>query len=209
MNRGLPSHRSGAICSFSTRSGYESVDLIVRIAKEMEAIRLIELGARASLVCQLTGLEKKVVRRLYRQLVGSPSPSGQMPFTDTWYVRDERLMLHASVFWKLYQQVASYDYTPARTLIEVYQAYRTLVNRPLLNIMRAYFVTRLVTMQIWHERHCRYCTTAYLSPIDWLGPDCHGCELYFGQRCRHCGARVSTQGKGRPRKHCHACKRVL
>ena len=131
-----------------------------------------------------------------------------MPFTDAWYVKDERLMLHASVIWKLYQQVVSHNYTPGRTLIEVYQAYLGLVDTPLINIMRTYFVKSLVTIKMWHERDCRHCTTRYLAPVDHLGVVCYGCVLYFGHRCRHCGVAVRAQRRGRPAKRCDVCHHV-
>lgn len=50
-----------------------------------EAVRLIQAGARTTLVYQLTDLPKKYVKRLYLQLMGQPSPRGMMPFTDAQY----------------------------------------------------------------------------------------------------------------------------
>lgn len=105
----LKSIRASEIYPTSTPIKQKSVDLVQQVEKELEAIRLIELGARASLVVQLTALERPIIKRLYRQLVGKPSPAGQMPFTDAWYVKDDGLMLQASVFWKLYQQAESYE----------------------------------------------------------------------------------------------------
>ncbi len=60
------------------------VELCAQTTRALEAIALIRLGARAGLICQLTGLEKTVAKRLYRQLHGRPSPAGLLPFTDTW-----------------------------------------------------------------------------------------------------------------------------
>ena len=88
---------------FGTR---ERADLYRKTQKALKAIRLTELGARAGLVRQLTGLDKKVTKRLYRQLQGKPSPPGQMPFTDVWYLNNTRRLLHASIVWKLYQRLA-------------------------------------------------------------------------------------------------------
>jgi hypothetical protein len=48
-------------------------------------------------VSQLTGLEKTVANRLYRQLHGRPSPSGQQPFSGTWYLKQDRRMAQATV----------------------------------------------------------------------------------------------------------------
>lgn len=72
------------------------VALCVHATKIQESIHLIRLGARAGHVSQLTQLDKTTVKRLYHQLCGKPSPPGQMPFTDTWYRKDDRHMLHAT-----------------------------------------------------------------------------------------------------------------
>jgi hypothetical protein len=67
-------------------------DLCIQTRSAQKAIRLTRLGARAGLVSQLTGLEKTVANRLYRQLHGRPSPSGQQPFSGTWYLKQDRRM---------------------------------------------------------------------------------------------------------------------
>jgi hypothetical protein len=49
----------------------------ITAASTLEAIRLIELGARAGMVHQLTGMDKTNANRLYRQIHQRPSPAGQ------------------------------------------------------------------------------------------------------------------------------------
>jgi len=83
----------------------DSIEVVAQTRNTLEAVHLVQLGARASLVCQLTGLTKKVVSRLYPLLTGMPSPPGQVPFTDTWYLKSNRRMLHANVVWCLYQHL--------------------------------------------------------------------------------------------------------
>ena len=61
----------------------------ITAASTVEAIRLIELGARAGLVHQVTGMDQTNANRLYREIHRRPSPAGQAPFTDTWYLRSE------------------------------------------------------------------------------------------------------------------------
>ena len=183
--------------------------VIARIQSELDAIRLIDLGARATLVCQLTGVDKKIVRRLYRQLTGASSAPGLTPFTDAWYIQDNRLMLHASVVWKLYRQTTAFVHSAARQLIAVYQAYVSLVKTPLLDITRVHFATRLVTTQSWQERVFPECRTNYLAPVERLELPCYGCILYFDQRCRHCQSILHNKGRGRPLKHCQSCGLIL
>jgi hypothetical protein len=183
----------------------EHTDLYQRARKALEAIRLIELGARANLVRQLTGLEKKTVNRLYTQLLGRPSPPGQTPFTDAWYLKDDRRMLQASVVWRLFKHLAKSGRAAARTVIDVYQSYLTLVQTPLLNLTRSFFVSRLVAMKVWHERVCAGCESDYLAPVVSLSRTCPGCRLYQRFRCSGCGAAFETHGAGRRRLRCADC----
>jgi hypothetical protein len=75
----------GAAPGFGNADTCEA-ELCVQTRAAEEAIRLTRLGARAGLVSRLTGLEKAVANRLYRQLHGRPSPPGQLPFSDSWYL---------------------------------------------------------------------------------------------------------------------------
>lgn len=181
-------------------------DLYRQAEKVIEAARLIELGARAGLVHQLTGLEKAKVNRLYSQIMGRPSPSGQTPFSDAWYLKDRRRLLDVAVVWGLYRQLAQAGRNTVRVLIEVYEAYLAIVNDPLLNLTRTYLVPQLVRMGIWQERHCRHCQTPYLAPVDSLDSTCPGCELYYRYRCRRCGTALKVNAKGRYLKTCPDCR---
>lgn len=172
----------------------------------LEAIRLIELGARAGMVCHLTGMDKASANRLYRQIHHRPSPSGQQPFTDSWYRRNELRMLHTALVWRLYRKFSGRKVPPARTLIEVYESYRYLVQEPLLDITQVSFVPKLVAMHLWAERACKRCRAPYIAPVDSISVLCPGCRLYQQFRCPDCGA-PSSGGyrKGRRPGKCHAC----
>lgn len=180
-------------------------DLCLQAEKVIEATRLIALGARAGLVQQLTGLEKAKVNRLYCQIMGRPSPSGQTPFSDAWYLKDRRRLLESSVVWGLYQKLVRDGQDAAPVLIDVYEAYLAIVKKPLLNLTRTFLVPQLVAMGIWQERHCRHCQTTYLAPVDSLGSTCPGCELYYRYRCRHCGTALKVNARGRYAKTCPDC----
>ncbi|HEY9198131.1 MAG TPA: FlhC family transcriptional regulator [Gammaproteobacteria bacterium] len=181
-------------------------DLCRQAARIFEAAELIRLGGRAGLVSHVTGLEKTTVNRLYRQLQGVPSPPGQAPFTDAWYLENELRMLHASVVWYLYQGLVRTGRSDARVLIDVYQAYKYVVPEPLLDLMRAAFVPQLVDMNHWEERKCKHCFTAYLAPLESNGSTCPGCNLYFRHRCRMCGGPINVHARGRRRRVCETCK---
>lgn len=171
-----------------------------------DAVRLIKVGARATLVCQLTDLPKKLVKRIYTMLQGHPSPRGQMPFTDAWYLENDLRMLHATLVWQLHQRIARKNRSEARVILEVYAVYRCIVNKPQLDFTRTVLVLRLVAMALWHERQCRYCDSAFLAPSDEKHDiACPGCRLYHRYRCYRCGSAFDAQAMGRPRTVCNHC----
>ncbi len=171
-----------------------------------EAVKLIAAGARATLVCQLTKLPLKLVKRLYLMLTGHPSPRGQMPFTDTWYRENDRRMLHATVVWQLHSRITRRRVSQAQALLDVYHTYVCLVDAPLLDITRAFFVLRLVTMDLLSERQCPECRKPFLAPADEQdGCFCPGCRIYFRFRCPRCKAPLNARILGRPRTVCDRC----
>lgn len=186
-------------------TGNSGIDLCDYATKLMEAAQLIRLGARAGLALRLTGLEKKLVKRLYRQIIGHPSPPGQVPFTDTWYRDDDRRMLEAALVWHLHRRLQRTECSPARLLIDVFETYRHLVPAPLLDITRAFFVLELVTTKTWAKCRCEFCGMTYVDPVPRTSSACPGCRLYFRHRCHQCGSRLVPKSKGRRRSTCSHC----
>ncbi len=148
------------------------------LAVQLDAIRLIELGARMGLVCQLTGLERTAVNRLFRQRLGHTSPAGQLPFTDTWYLRNDRRMLHAALVWRLYRHFSVGHVRASRVLILSYESYLAHVAEPVLCLTRVSFVPRLVSGGFWLERNCPACGMRYLNARYDLPVLCPGCRWY-------------------------------
>ena len=174
-------------------------------ASTLEAIRHIELGARAGLVHQVTGMDQTNANRLYREILRRPSPAGQAPFTDTWYLRSEYRMLHAALVWKLYQRFAKSEDRPARRLIDVYETYLFLVQEPQLNITHVAFVPDLITSKLWSERDCTTCHTPFPAPRVSTRVLCPGCRLHQSFRCSVCGTARSGYRKGRRKTTCPVC----
>ena len=185
--------------------GQQGVELCTHATRILEAVRLIQLGARAGLVWRLTGLEKRGVKRLYRQINGHPSPPGQVPFTDTWYRDNDRRMLQASLVWHLHRRLQQTGAGPARLLIDLFEAYRQLVPEPLLDITRAFFVLELAATRTWIPCRCTFCSRSYLAPPIPESTTCPGCRLFFRYRCHQCGHRLEPKATGRRRAHCSQC----
>ena len=183
-----------------------AVDLLQEALQILDAIELVQLGGRAGLVRHLTRVEKRAVNRLYRQLHGTTSPPGQAPFTDAWYVDDDRRMLHAAVVWRLHERLSRTTRSAARLLIDVYRSYRFTVTTPLLDLTRAAFVPRLVLMKTWEERLCQHCDSTYVAPVVSSRTACPGCRLYHRHRCRRCGGPIHQNARGRRRHTCGKCR---
>ena len=171
-----------------------------------EAVRLLQSGARTSLVCQLTELPKKYIKRLAHLLNGQAPPRGLAPFTDAWFRESEHRMLHASAVWRIHNLVNSFERSKARELLDIYDIYLHATNNPLLDITRIVAVINLVKNKVWEPTQCVHCNKYYLTPVDEnLGDTCPGCRLYFRFRCSQCGAALSTSTLGRPRTVCERC----
>lgn len=181
------------------------VELCREVTRTREAIRLVELGARAGFVAHLTGLNKVIVYRLYRQIHGVPSPKGQNIYSDNWYLLQPQRMLHASVVWRLNRQLVDTPGSPARRLIHLFELYLTVVRTPLLDISRVQFVPRLIEMELWKEHLCRDCRCSYVYPVSRLTRLCPGCCLYQRYRCHCCGALFPDYVAGRRSKSCDQC----
>lgn len=154
------------------------VDLRNQVTHTMDAIRLTELGARPGLVRQLTGLDSGRLKRLYQQIHGDPAPARQYPFTDAWFQRSERRMLHAAIVWRLHVELSKSLRRAARLLIDVYECYCQFVNSPLLHIGRVSLVPRFVAMSLWVQRACGACNASYVGPSDVVEVMCPACRVY-------------------------------
>jgi len=184
---------------------HEDIEIVTMARNMLEAVQLVQLGARAALVCQLTGLTKKVVSRLYPQLTGKPSPPGQVPFTDTWYLKSNQRMLHANVVWRLYQHLETIEHSAAGVLIHVYEAYTEIMGVQILTLSRAYFVPRLIAINAWYEQSCNHCGISYIGPLGNDGSTCPACAEYFKRRCRICGTAIEYRPAGRWKAICTGC----
>lgn len=185
-----------------------NIDVVNLARKTLEAVHLVQLGARAPLVYQLSSLTKKVVNGLYPVLTGKSSPPGQVPFTDTWYVKSNHRMLHANFVWRLFQCLEQIERSAASVLIHVYEAYLEIMEAPILTLTRAFFVPRLVTINAWYEQTCDHCGMSYIGPLDTNGLICPACAEYFRHRCCSCGTALETHATGRRRALCSDCYEV-
>ena len=148
------------------------------------AICLIRLGARASVAGQLTGLEKKTTKRLYQQLLGKPSPPGQLPYSDNWFLRNDRRQFHITLIWHLYHRFAPRTGSRAWVLIDTFETYLQWVQEPLLDLHRTAHAIQLFTSGLWVARCCRVCDMVFPAPLDNNQHTCPCCRLHRQRQFR-------------------------
>ena len=175
----------------------------------LESMQLIRLGARASLVCMLTGLARKTVKRMYLEYHGRPSPAGQLPFSDAWLLENDQRLFQVMLIWHLYRRLNRPECSPARILINVFEVYTQLTRNPLLDLARTAFVFQRFTAGLWNEHRCSFCEMAFPAPAESSHTTCPGCHLYFRYRCPHCGLSQSPKGRGIRQKVCMQCGGAL
>ncbi len=193
-----------ATASQSNSPASTGSQLYQQACRALEAVRLIELGARATLVRQLTGLERNVVNRLFRECCGRPSPPGLLPFTDRWYLQTTHRLLQTAVIWRLHCRLRIAGRSAARALIDVYEGYLAMVHAPVLCLTRAAFVPRLVEIMAWTERPCRECGLLYLQPSLARERLCPGCRDYRRFIARRARSESATSRTNRISRLCQA-----
>ena len=169
-----------------------------------DAMSLIRLGARVGLVVQLTGLDRRTVIRLYREMTGRAPTGGQSPYTDSWYYRDDRRLIHAAHIWRIHRLLADRPMSDATRLILTFDAYRALIAEPVLDLTHAAAVLQLVAAESWHDLQCDDCGQPFLRAGDDHNTICPGCRRYYRRRCTRCD--TPTRAKtGRPLAACRHC----
>lgn len=196
----LPACRGDLACSSC------GVEPCVHAVRTHEAIALIQAGARAPQVRQLTNLPDKYIKRLYKSVRGKASPRGMSPYSDAWFIENEHRMLHATVVWQLYQQLLPHHRSAARTLLDLQQLYHFHVPTPLLDFTHINAALQLAGLKVWDEKRCRECRLIFIGPKDDpVRKTCPSCKLYHRYRCQQCGGALSPHAQGRPRTCCERC----
>ena len=204
-----PINLAPCCCSRDLYNNEGSADQLTHVRKTLEAAHLIRLGARASLAGQLTGLGKKTLKRLHREITGKPSPPGQLPFSDSWFLEHHRRMFHVTLIWHLYKRMNRPACSPARVYIDTFETYTLLVRDPLLNLTRAAFAIQLFTTGAWVEHQCTSCGITFPAPLEHTQTICASCQEYQLYRCRWCDAYLAPKHRGVKREVCLHCGGAL
>lgn len=145
------------------------------------AVRLIGLGARPQLLEAETGLPYERLIKLYKEVVGSSPPKGQLPFSTDWFLTWQP-NIHASLFLNLYEYLQKAgDFEQIDSLIKAFELYLAEVQstgvEALLSITRAWRLIKFVDSGMLTLTSCTRCKGRFVD---------HTYELSRGYVCGLC-----------------------
>lgn len=143
-------------------------ELIAECRGITDAVRLIGVGLRGPLVAEMTGLSDWYVRKLVLEVTGLAPQRGQVPNSDTWYVRGQHQM-HAALFWAAYaplRRASSPDLGPIEVLVRALARYRLWVEKAgwpeLMTADRAWWFIKMLKAGHLAVERCRDCGGFYI-----------------------------------------------
>ena len=164
---------------------------------------MARMQARACIISKITGISNADSRKIWKQVVGKGSPSGQQPADDNWFLKSPLRRTHSALILSLYAiaqknmpQYAAFAhayYHYARITAGIYEnkfmtddpAFRTNEDDYVIPFSRAYFLVLIYTdeeispgvrkcnLQV---RRCRSCSSLYLSHVEEFGHKCPQCS---------------------------------
>lgn len=160
-------------------------DLMGQMHSLEHAVRLLQLGLRVPLVCEMTHLSDWFIRKLAREALGEAPQKGQLPNSELWYLRG-RNNLHASLFISFYltlKKGGGPEVNASTLLIQSFQHYRTVIESAgLPEVMtpdRAWWLIKSLQIPQLKRAQCIDCEGYYLVHIG---------DLVSSHRCNRCVA---------------------
>lgn len=129
-------------------------------AEILSAGELIRLGARLPLLESVTALSRRRLTRLYKQIIGTPPPTGQLPFSADWFINWQH-NLHATAFFHIWLRIQpQHKASMAAGLLSAYRVY--LEHCPPgcvtpLTLTRAWVLIRFCQAELLALFPCGYC----------------------------------------------------
>lgn len=163
---------------------------------------MARLQARACVISRITGMSNAASRRMWHQIYGKGSPSGQQPADDTWFLKTGLRRAHAALILQLYAQSSQHlpqyaafthaYYHYARITAGLNErrtwdddpAFRSSEDDYVIPFSRAYFLVLIYTDEEMADgtrkcklqvRRCRSCGALYLSHTEEISRKCPGC----------------------------------
>lgn len=152
----------------------------------MYARRLVELGARAGTVEQMTNVSKAIVRKLHTEINGSTPPGGPLPVSAlNWLHRNGQHRISAQLFIAcLYQEMGEEMYRDRDLgkFLNAYDTYlkleegRAYAETGPISVVHALVIARDIMIGVLELSRCSCCGSLY--PWEFLPstPYCAACK---------------------------------
>lgn len=168
----------------------KNIDRRLLIKKEEQAYRLIELGARPTVVVSVVGKEfinSNKANLIYREIFNTNSPKGQLPRTPDYFVRGPKANLHSTCLLRFYRTFRKYSTSQDEAFAKAFIFYRHRFGKEAyLNINRLWSLLLSVDcFKELFEVKCDRCHAPYLQ---------RKYEVKNDKRCPFCKANSQLQG---------------
>lgn len=132
------------------------------------AIELINFGARMQVLESETGLSRRKLLKLYKELKGCSPSKGMLPFSADWYMAWEQ-NIHASIFYNIYCFLK--QSIEGRTVELMLKAYRIYLGhgladadeKPVLELTRAWTLLRFIDGGMLKQTECSGCKGKFIT----------------------------------------------
>ena len=164
-----------------------------------QAVTLMQLGARRSVIEAETGLSGDRLTRLFREVTGQAPSRGQLPHSPEWFL-GRRVAMQVALFDAWHRRLTvQCGATGLQALVRAYRFYLEELQRlgqaPQLDFTRAWSLQRFVTTGLLVHQRCVHCGLLHLalpnSPVQPLMcPACQGSSSHgAGRRCTQASTR--------------------
>ena len=132
------------------------------------AMELISFGARMQVLEIETGLSRRRLLKLYKELKGCSPPKGMLPFSTDWYMAWEQ-NIHSSLFYTIYRYMLKTESgRPVEIMLKAYRLYLENglcdVNKePVLGLTRAWTLLRYIDSKMISHTQCCSCGGVFIT----------------------------------------------
>lgn len=167
------------------------------------AIEMIQLGARLQVLQTETGISRRRLINLYKEIHGQSPPRGMLPFSTDWYVT-WLPNIHSSLFYNIYLSLSA---SPGRERMQsVVSAYRLYLDqvplgddgKAVLGLTRAWMLVRFFESDMMTLSTCQRCHGSFVNHALSLDHDfvCGICQppSRAGKTRKKAGRKTATGG---------------
>jgi flagellar transcriptional activator FlhC len=146
------------------------------------AIEMIELGVRLQVLQTETGLSRRRLINLYKEIHGESPPKGMLPFSTDWYTT-WLPNIHSSLFYNIYLSLLAYPGKERiHTIVNAYRLYLDQImydhkEKPVLGLTRAWMLVRFFEGRMMKLSTCSRCQGDFVN---------HALNLDQGYICGIC-----------------------